>query len=330
VAKVLIKVFPDIFNVSFTSGMETELDKIEEGDLDWRHVLKDFYEPFQKQLKKGEKSGDELVRETVSSETKNCPTCGKPMLVRWNRFGRFLGCSGYPECKTTESLDKRERAEPKPLGIPCPLDGGELVEREGRFGAFIACSNYPTCKYTQPKTIPGLKCPKCGEGEISEKRTRKGKPFWGCTRYPECDWSTWDRPTTGPCPNCKSPILVEKKTKARGEFIKCPQCNNEYTRDENGSLEFAALANSPEAAPAIKQFVKKSPPKKAAAPSGNGASAGKKAAPAKKAAPKKAAPAKKGAPAKKAAARKMAGKKAPAKKGAVKKTAPAKKPARKK
>ncbi|HET9441245.1 MAG TPA: type I DNA topoisomerase [Longimicrobiales bacterium] len=360
VAKVLVKVFPDIFNVSFTSGMETELDKIEEGDLDWRTVLEDFYTPFKKQLKQGEKSGDALVRETVSSETKNCPTCGKPMLVRWNRFGRFLGCSGYPECKTTETLDKRERAEPKPLGIPCPLDGGELVEREGRYGAFIACSNYPTCKYTQPKTIPGLKCPKCGEGEIGEKRTRKGKPFWGCTRYPECDWSSWDRPTAGPCPNCKSPLLVEKKTKARGEFIKCPQCNNEYTRDESGNLELAALASSPDAAPPIrKPFAKKSAPvkklavkktaiRKSAPASTNGASAAKQTAPAKKAAPaklaasakkaasvkkaasaKKAAPTRKTAPVKKTAAKKAVVKKASAKKTAAKKAAPRKAAGRK-
>jgi DNA topoisomerase-1 len=336
VAKVLIKIFPDIFNVSFTSGMETELDKIEEGDLDWRTVLQDFYGPFAKQLKKGAKSGDELVLETVTTETKDCPTCGKPMLVRWNRFGRFLGCSGYPDCKTTETLDKRERAEPKPLGLPCPLDGGELVEREGRFGAFIACSNYPTCKYTQPKTIPGLKCPKCGEGDISERRTRKGKSFWGCTRYPECDWSTWDRPTAGPCPNCQSPLLVEKKTKARGEFIKCPQCNNEYTRDESGNLEFAALANSPEAAPAIrKPFVKKSAavkkaaPSKKAAASTNGAGT-KKSAPVKKAAPAKKTAAKK-APVKNAAPVKTAAKKAvPVKKSVPKKAATRKKAAKKK
>jgi DNA topoisomerase-1 len=304
VAKVLVKIFPDIFNVSFTSGMETELDKIEEGELGWRTVLNDFYQPFHKQLKRGEKAGDELVRETVSSETKDCPTCGKPMLVRWNRFGRFLGCSGYPDCKTTETLDKRERAEPTLLGVPCPsCSKGELVEREGRFGPFIACSNYPACKYTQPKTIPGLKCPKCGEGEIGEKRTRKGKPFWGCTRYPDCDWSSWDRPVPGPCPNCKSRLLVEKKTKARGEFIKCPQCNNEYTRDESGALEFAALASSRDAAPAIrKPFVKKSATlKKAPA---------KKAAPVKKAAPEKKALApnkavKKAAPPKKAAKKKI-------------------------
>ena len=333
VAKVLIKVFPDIFNVSFTSGMETELDKIEEGDLDWRAVLGDFYGPFEKQLKRGQASGDELVRETVSSETKDCPTCGKPMLVRWNRFGRFLGCSGYPECKTTESLDKRERAEPKPIGVPCPNCGKELVEREGRFGPFIACSDYPTCKYTQPKTIPGLKCPKCGEGEIGEKRTRKGKPFWGCTRYPECDWSAWDRPTAGPCPNCNASVLLEKKNKTKGEFVKCTQCHYEYTRDESGKLEFASLPSPADFAPK-KPYVKKSwgkkeaPAKKAAPKKAAPKKAAAKKTTAKKAAPKKAA-AKKAAPAKKTAVKKTAAKKTAAKK-AVKKAAPAKKAGKKK
>ncbi|HUP89450.1 MAG TPA: type I DNA topoisomerase [Longimicrobiales bacterium] len=345
VAKVLIRVFPDIFNVSFTSGMEGELDKIEEGELDWRVVLKDFYGPFERQLKAGKKSGNEIVMETVTDETPMCPDCGKPMLVRWNRFGRFLGCSGYPECKKTLPLDRKERAEPRPIGQKCPNCGSELVEREGRYGNFIACSNYPTCKYTQPKTVEGIKCPKCGEGDIAQKPTRRGKVFWGCTRYPECDWSTWDKPVKGPCPTCDSMILVEKSTKARGEFVKCIKCNNEFTRDEQGGFELAALANSPEALKPIvhkpyvkkekfdkkakkrqleaedeeaekqtKAMKKKAPAKKAAA---------KKAA-AKKAVAKKAAPAKKATPTKKAAAKKVA----PAKKAAAKK-APLKKAARK-
>ncbi|MGQ0562182.1 MAG: type I DNA topoisomerase, partial [Gemmatimonadota bacterium] len=303
VAKVLIKVFPDIFNVAFTSGMEAELDKIEEGELDWRRVLQDFYGPFERQLKTGRKSGDQIVRETVSPDAPPCPSCGKPMLVRWNRFGRFLGCSGYPECKQTLPLDKKEVAEPKPLGIPCPRDGAELVEREGRFGPFIACSNYPTCKYTQPKTIPGLKCPQCGAGEIGEKRTRRGKPFWGCTRYPECDWSVWDRPIAGPCPTCASPILVQKSTKTRGEFIKCPQCNNEFTQDAEGKFELAALASAPAALKPQRKltFKKKVAPAKKTATAKNAAAA-KKVAPVKKVAAKK-------APAKKPATRKRAVKK---------------------
>ena len=267
VAKVLVRIFPSIFDVTFTSGMEAELDRIEEGTLEWRDVLEEFYEPFQKQLKAGEKSGDAIVRETVSPDAAtDCPACGKPMLVRWNRYGRFLGCSGYPECRQTASLDKDEKREVVPIGEKCPNCSSELVQREGRFGPFVACSNYPTCKYTRPKTIPGLKCPQCGEGDIGEKRTRRGKPFWGCTRYPDCDWSSWDRPTAGPCPECKSPILVEKSTKARGDFVKCPQCSTEFTRAESGELEFAAAPSAGER-PARKnfKFTKKTAPKKVAA-----------------------------------------------------------------
>jgi DNA topoisomerase-1 len=157
------------------------------------------------------------------------------MSVRWNRYGRFLGCTGYPDCRFTESLDDKERAEPIPIGEKCPEDGGELVERQGRMGAFIGCANYPQCRYTRPRTIPGLKCPKCGEGDIGEKRTRRGKAFWGCTRYPECDWSVWDRPIPTPCPNCSHPFLLEKSTKTRGEFVKCPECKAEMEPREVGA-----------------------------------------------------------------------------------------------
>ncbi|HSL69798.1 MAG TPA: type I DNA topoisomerase, partial [Longimicrobiales bacterium] len=219
VAKVLIRLFPSIFDVRFTSEMEAELDQIEEGKLAWRKVLDDFYGPFRRQLQEGEKSGDSIVRETVSPDAGECPKCGRPMIVRWNRYGRFLGCSGYPECRHTESIDQREKPEPKPIGEKCPSCGSELVEREGRFGPFIACSNYPECKFTRPTPLPGLKCPKCGAGDIGEKRTRRGKPFWGCTRYPECDWSSWDQPTRGPCPECGHALLVERSSKKRGDYI---------------------------------------------------------------------------------------------------------------
>ena len=237
VAGVLVKVFPDLFDVGFTSGMETELDRIEEGELEWRRVLTDFYGPFKRQLDRGETSGEDLIREAISADVGNCPECGRPMAVRWNRYGRFLGCTGYPECRHTESIDDKEKAEPQKIGEPCPNCASDLIEREGRFGPFVACSNYPKCKYTRPKTIPGLKCPQCGEGDIGEKRTRRGKPFWGCTRYPECDWSSWDEPVAEPCPTCKAPFLVKKSTKAKGEFIKCPQCRSEFARGAGGGLE---------------------------------------------------------------------------------------------
>ncbi|MGH7443377.1 MAG: topoisomerase DNA-binding C4 zinc finger domain-containing protein, partial [Longimicrobiales bacterium] len=223
-----------------TSEMETELDRVEEGELDWRRVLNEFYVPFSKRLDESASKSEEIVREVVTGEQVDCSECGKPMLVRWNRYGRFLGCSGYPECRNTQSLDDKERVEPKPTGEMCPKCGSEMVEREGRFGTFIACSNYPTCKHTQPKTIPGLTCPQCGIGQVAEKTTRRGKPFWGCVRYPECDWSSWDEPLPHPCQFCDSPLVVRKSNKTRGEFIRCPQCHAEYTLNEDGALDVAS------------------------------------------------------------------------------------------
>ena len=244
VARVLVRVFPDLFDVGFTSEMETELDKIEEGDLAWRHVLEQFYEPFHRQLQTGEQKSEAIVKDIAAEHaTEPCPECGRPMVLKWNRYGRFLACTGYPLCKYTQPLDRKESAEPKPIGEKCPLDGGELVERGGRYGPFISCSNYPKCKFTRPITIPGLKCPECGEGDVGEKRTRRGKAFWGCTRYPDCKWSSWDRPIAGPCPDCGSPYLLAKSTKARGDFIKCPQCKGEFAPESiAGAVSDAAAS----------------------------------------------------------------------------------------
>jgi DNA topoisomerase I len=298
VAKVLIHVFPDVFSVSFTSEMEAELDRIEEGELDWRHVLRDFYGPFQRRLSEGADKSVDIVRDTVAKDAGPCPQCGRDMAVRWNRYGRFLGCTGYPECRHTQSLDDEQKAEPKPTGEMCPKCGtGELMEREGRFGPFIACSNYPTCKHTKPRTIPGMVCPKCNQGEVGEKRTRRGKPFWGCTRYPECDWSTWDEPVARACPNCEAPFLVRKSTKARGDYMRCVKCYHEYTVNEDGALDPAGVG----APPRERSF------------GGNGRGAAKGAAAAGKA-PTKAA-------AKKTATKKPGAKKAGAKKTGVKKAA---------
>ncbi len=227
VASVLIRIFPELFDVSFTSGMEGELDRIEEGELDWRAVLGDFYGPFKRQLEAGEKNSAEILRSLMELSDEACPDCGKPLTVKWTRTGRFAGCTGYPECRHTRPLDQEDRPQPEPLGEPCPKCGSELVQRTGRFGPFIACSDYPECKHTQPVTIPGLACPKCGEGEVGEKRTRKGKPFWGCARYPDCDWSSWDRPVPIACPTCEAPFLIAKSTKSRGDFYKCLACRSE-------------------------------------------------------------------------------------------------------
>jgi DNA topoisomerase-1 len=228
VAKFLVRLFPEFFDVGFTSGMEAQLDQIEEGELDWRRVLEDFHGPFTERLNEGKARSEEVMREVVGAEDEECPDCGQPLALKWSRHGRFFGCSGYPECKYTKPLDEKERKEPQPIGKPCPKCESELVEREGRLGTFIACSGYPKCKYTEPVTVPGLKCPECGEGDIAEKRSRRGKVFWSCTRYPDCTWSSWDRPVAGPCPDCTHAFLVAKSTKAKGDFLRCPGCKGEF------------------------------------------------------------------------------------------------------
>ncbi|HUH11811.1 MAG TPA: type I DNA topoisomerase [Longimicrobiales bacterium] len=231
VAEVLVRLFPQLFDIEFTSRMERELDRIEEGEMDWRHVLREFYDPFKEQLASGAGRAEEVVREVVAPDAAECPECGKEMVVRWNRYGRFLGCSGYPECRHTQPLEGEAKREPVPIGEDCPECGHELVERQGRMGPFIGCSHYPECKYTRPRTIPGLTCPECGKGEVAEKQTRRGKLFWGCTRYPDCQWSTWDRPVPVPCETCGNPYVVAKSTKAKGDFLRCPSCKAEYQTD---------------------------------------------------------------------------------------------------
>jgi DNA topoisomerase-1 len=221
--------------------MELELDRIEEGELQWQKVLDNFYVPFQRRLAEGADRSKEIVRDAVAADAGPCPECSRDLSVRWNRYGRFLGCTGYPECRYTRPIDEQEKKEPKPTGELCPKCGAAMVEREGRFGPFIACSNYPTCKHTQPRTVPGMKCPRCTIGDVGEKRTRRGKPFWGCTRYPECDWSSWDEPVPRRCPNCEAPFLVRKTTKAKGEFMRCLSCAHEYTINADGALDPAGV-----------------------------------------------------------------------------------------
>ena len=228
VVGVLVRMFPDLFDVGFTSGMESELDRIEEGELEWRAVLNDFYGPFRRQLENGEKNGTALIRSLMELPDESCPQCGEALLVRWNRHGRFVGCTGYPDCRFTRSLDDDpDRPEPEPTGESCPDCGGTLLQRTGRFGPFVGCDNHPKCGFTKPLGIPGLVCPKCGEGDVAEKRTRKGKPFWGCVRYPKCDWSVWDRPVGTPCPTCQAPFLLVKSSRKRGEYYTCIECRSE-------------------------------------------------------------------------------------------------------
>jgi len=149
-----------------------------------------------------------------------CENCGRPMVLKKGRFGTFFACTGYPDCKTTKPIGGQQKKPDVPLDEKCPNCGSNLVLKTGRFGEFTACGNYPACKYVKQKTI-GMKCPECSEGEVVERRSKRGKTFYGCNRWPDCNFVSWGKPVEEKCPECGSPYMVEKWLKA-GPVLQCP------------------------------------------------------------------------------------------------------------
>jgi DNA topoisomerase-1 len=231
VSKVMVSRFPDIFNVGFTSEMESELDKVEEGDLGWQKVLDNFWQPFSEAL--GKVDTQAMIREAYDVahlDSTPCPECGGKLTVKSGRFGPFIACSNYPECRYTKPL-KRDKVPDRPTDEVCKLCGAPMVIKTGRFGEFLACTRYPECKHTRPIPL-GVKCPKCGDGDLAERRTRRGRSFFGCSNYPNCDFSTWYRPVPETCPHCGYVGLEKRLTKARGEYRKCLKCGQESALPE--------------------------------------------------------------------------------------------------
>jgi DNA topoisomerase-1 len=156
-----------------------------------------------------------------------CENCGKVMVLRRGPFGMFMSCPDYnadPPCKTFRKLSQKQQqkqATPKPTGEDCPQCGKPLVLRQGSYGEFVSCSGYPKCKYVKQNLIEGLKCPKCGVGDLAERKARRGNIFWGCTNYPKCDFTSNSKPVAKKCPECGSPYLVEKTLKS-GVYLECP------------------------------------------------------------------------------------------------------------
>lgn len=223
VSELLVDLFPDVFQVEFTAKMEDELDKLETGQDEYVKVLSAFYEPFHRSL---EEAGARLeeIKQNLQEETgEACEKCGEPMVIKWGRRGRFMACSGYPECKNTRSLEEEEE-ESVPVDVKCPECESEMVVKNGRYGKFLACSRYPECKGTRPFLI-GVDCPECGE-PMSEKRTKKGRIFFGCSNYPKCDFASWDPPVQKKCPVCEYSILVEKGAKSGTPHYSCPKCKS--------------------------------------------------------------------------------------------------------
>jgi DNA topoisomerase-1 len=231
VNKILITNFPDIFNVKFTAGMEDELDKIENKTYSYEEVLNDFYKPFTDAMEKVDAQKEQIRSDLQEESGVECDNCGRPMVIRWGRNGRFMACSGYPECKNTRPLE--EPTESQISDVECEKCGKPMVYKVGRFGRFLACSDYPTCKST--KAIPlGVSCPKaeCG-GDVIERRSRRGKVFYGCSNYPKCDFVSWNKPVNRECPECGNNYLLEKYTKARGNFLQCAECKHVVTLEES-------------------------------------------------------------------------------------------------
>ena len=231
VSKVMVKLFPDIFNVEFTSEMESELDKVEEGELGWQRVLRDFYEPFAKALDSVDTAA--LIREAhdiEGLEKEPCPECGSKLTVKSGRFGPFIACTKYPECRYTKPI-KQDKVPDRPTEEICQECGSPMVIKTGRYGEFLACTTYPKCKHTRPIPL-GVKCPKCKKADLTERRTRRGRSFFGCTSYPDCDFSTWYRPVPDTCPSCGHLGAERRTTKARGEYRRCLKCEHEFSVEE--------------------------------------------------------------------------------------------------
>ena len=232
VNKLLVQYFPDVFNVKFTAQMEEELDTIASGKQLYVKVMKDFYDPFIRALEKVDKNAQKIKKSLQEETNEVCEVCGRKLIIKWGRNGRFMACSGYPDCKNTKPLAEDQEKHQHLAGMKCDQCGGDMVVKAGRFGTFLGCSNYPTCKNTKPITM-GIQCPKCKQGDLVERKTKKGKrTFYGCSRYPECDFASWDKPVSQPCSNCGSAYLVAKYSQAKGEYLKCPECGEEFVREQ--------------------------------------------------------------------------------------------------
>ncbi len=216
---LLVERFTELMEIGFTASMEERLDRIEDGKMKWVKVVKDFYGPFHKKLAEALAIPGKVKPQDIPTE-EVCEKCGLPMVVRWGRHGRFLACSGFPECKNAKPLEgEKQAAASIETDEKCPKCGSPMVLKSGRFGKFFACSKYPECKTTKP-VATGVKCPEDG-GDIVERRSRKGKPFWSCSNYPKCKFATWYRPVPEKCPQCGAAFLGEKRNKAGEATLIC-------------------------------------------------------------------------------------------------------------
>ncbi|MBR1680539.1 type I DNA topoisomerase [bacterium] len=228
VSKQLVEHFKNVMDYEFTAGMEAKLDDIAEKKAVWNTVIKDFYDPFVQIVSDAKKN---MERISIESDIV-CPNCGKKMVVRTSRFGsQFLGCSGYPECKTMMPLNSKQEdvSEQEVCEEKCEKCGSDMIFKVGPYGKYMECTN-SDCKNRKRIIITtGVKCPKCGEGEIVQRKSKYGKIFYGCNKYPDCDFVLWNQPTGDVCPDCGS--LLVKKVLKKGTFVECSSKTCKYSKE---------------------------------------------------------------------------------------------------
>jgi DNA topoisomerase-1 len=233
---LLVENFQDIFDVEFTARMEENLDRVESSEVESSEILTQFYNPFKKDLDAATE-GMLSVKGVGMPTGLNCPECGKPLHIKVGKNGHFLACSGYPDCSYSRDYTRDEKGNIQAIETSndevvdksCDKCGSPMIIKRGRYGEFLACSAYPDCKSTQSLNSNGasnkigVKCPQedC-DGEIVERKSKRGKIFYGCSRFPKCEFATWDKPVARECPACGAKILLEKTTKRDGTFLTCP------------------------------------------------------------------------------------------------------------
>ena len=228
VSKQLVQHFKDVMDYEFTAGMEAKLDDIADKKAIWNSVIKDFYEPFVQIVSDAKQNMEKI---NIESDV-ICPNCGKTMVVRTSRFGsQFLGCSGYPECKTMMPLNSKPQdvAEPEVCEEKCEKCNSDMIFKVGPYGKYMECTN-PDCKNRKRIIVStGVKCPKCNDGEIVQRKSKYGKVFYGCNKYPDCDFVLWNEPTGEVCPECGE--LIVKKVLKKGTFAECSSKTCKYSKE---------------------------------------------------------------------------------------------------
>ncbi len=232
VNRFLTEHFTDYVDYDFTARLEDELDSIARGEKAWTPVMEAFWRKFKPLL---DIKDETVKRRDVTQELldERCPECGRPLASRLGRRGRFIGCTGFPECGYTRNLENKTEPAAVPEvveGRSCPECRSQLLIRQGRYGRFIGCSRYPHCRYIEPLDKPedtGVRCPQCRKGRLVKRKSRRGKAFYSCSTYPDCTYAVWNEPIDAPCPQCHWPILTLRIVKRRGNERVCPQkgCN---------------------------------------------------------------------------------------------------------